>query len=284
MRRLFWRWVRDEYGLSHEVATVDENREFTDNEEEAFVGLFMPEWNAGRLDVKYYHDGRRFFYGGVYYTQFWDNAEMRFFWIAEDGPKRGQRLYENPQPSAAEIAAKIAAAARAKVTQNSKKSGKLVQQSLKNARRKSVAQAKKTARRMSMVGLVEQETHLMNLGFSRSVARKAYQLAPRDVDERVSIAIELKEKEKIKKAEWKRRLKENPPPHYKAAFAVAAGARNVLDLVRFRRRQKLTEEQQRAAQLNELRKQLYGSDGRASVDDFDYTNTKLYDEQYSDSD
>ena len=89
VRRMFWRWVREEYGLGHAVGAVDEGRPFTDDEEEAFVGLFMPQYNAGRLTERYYHDGRRFYVKNIPYTQIWDESLLSFYWVPESGPNAG---------------------------------------------------------------------------------------------------------------------------------------------------------------------------------------------------
>ena len=64
---------------------------------------------------RYYHDGRRFYVKNVPYTQIWDETLQSFYWVPESGPNAGARLDENPQPSAAEIAAKIAASAKGKL-------------------------------------------------------------------------------------------------------------------------------------------------------------------------
>jgi hypothetical protein len=104
----FWWWARDLYGLDKDLgASVDEQRDFTPNELEAFDMLFKQQWNTGKLPLKFYHDGRRFFKKGKFWRQRWDKEHDHFVFTDESN---GYTTHLNPDPSAAEAAARLRAA------------------------------------------------------------------------------------------------------------------------------------------------------------------------------
>jgi hypothetical protein len=271
----FWWWAREMYGLDKDLGpSVDEQRDFTVNELEAFDMLFKPQWNSGSLPVKFYHDGRRFYSKGKFWRQTWDRHEDHFTWTNE---ANGFSTHVNPDPSTAELSARRAkdaaanaGAAGSAVKQGFKKAGRLALRGAGAMGRGALTGAGIVGKKIASIGLPEDVRRLMNLGFPRQIAKRAVARAPnledgpsppalvdRQIQEATMLQVELDDK----RAERAARLRDEPHIGMVIQKHAVILGRGIIDLIRQRKRENLTEEERKANQLAALRRDLYGEDG-----------------------
>jgi len=276
----FWWWARELYGLDKDLgASIDEQRDFTTNELEAFDMLFKRQWNTGILPVKFYHDGRRFFKKGTFWRQRWDREHEHFIFTDE---ANGYTTNVNPDPTASEAAARLreASAQRAGNAAQGFKDG--VKNVGKMALRGAGAVGKTmfvgagiAGKKLLTVGATYEVRTLMNLGYSRKIATRAAERAPNLaggkpspalMDQQLREAMVLQVEHDEKRAERAARLREEPHIGMVVAEQMTKFGRGLIDILRQRKREVLTEEDKKAAQLSALRRDLYGDGGMPSED------------------
>lgn len=275
----FWWWAREMYGLDKDLGpSVDEQRDFTQNELEAFDMLFKPQWNSGKLPVKFYHDGRRFYKKGKFWRQRWDKKEGVFTWTDEN---TGYRTLVNPDPTISEKAQLMAktsttgAASGAKgLARGLKNAGRVAFRGAGMLGRGVVTGGAFVGRKVTTIGLHPDVATLVNLGFSRRIAKRAVERYPSmDGHRRAPSALaeqQLQEANalQVEHDEFVRnrnqRLKENPHIGMIIQKQALLLGRGIIDILRRRRRDNLTEEERKANQLAALRRDLYGEGGLPS--------------------
>ena len=273
----FWWWAREQFGLAKDLGpSVDEQRDFTTNEMEAFDMLFKHQWNSGKLAVRYYHDGRKFFKKGKYWRQTWNHKEKKFYFTDEN---TGYKTDYNPDPSAAELAvrAKERAAQRAKDGAQGFKEG--IRTVGKFAMQGSIVLGKGllsggtiVAKKLMTIGQPLEVKILCNLGYSRQIAIKAVERVPNLenaggkpsellMNQQLRMARQLQlERDKYLVARAAR-LRDEPHLGMIALKQVGKFGRTMIDLLRQRKKVILTEDEKKASQLNALRRDLYGDNG-----------------------
>ena len=276
----FWWWAREMYGLDKDLGpSIDEQRDFTPNEFEAFDLLFKPQWNSGKLPVKFYHDGRRFYKKGKFWRQRWDRKEGIFTWTDE---ATGFKTHLNPDPNIAEKAARMAAKSSSGAAGGTRAlktgiqgAGRAAVRGASMIGRGMIAGGAMVGRKVVTIGLHPDVATLVNLGFSRRIAKRAVERFPNPVgsNRRSPDAVaeqQLQEANtlQIEHDEYVRnrseRLKENPHLGMIIQKQAAILGRGIIDILRRRRRDNLTEEERKANQLAALRRDLYGDGGLPS--------------------
>jgi hypothetical protein len=265
VRPIFWWWVREEFGLAKEIGDVDEYREFTEDELDAFKTAFLPQWNGGRLKVRFYHDGRRFYHKKKFWVQHWDSEKEKFFWVEEES---GRKTYLNPDPTPGEIIARNAMSGKEKAKETLEdlkvkaiENGKWL---ARNGVKYSKIYAKKGYHKFQQRGMDEREKKLYKMGFSREVAIKSAELAPRDFEEAVQQAHYFQVLEEKKQEERKRYLEENPPLVKQVGNGVKQAFTTLWQW--WKGADPLTEEEKRARAIDMMRRQMYGDNGGLGTD------------------
>ena len=272
----FWWWARDQFGLDKDLGpSVDEQRDFTPNELEAFDMLFKNQWNSGKLPIKYYHDGRKFFKKGKFWRQRWNHSENKFYFTDENS---GYTTDFNPDPSPAELAAR----AKEKAAQRAKDGA----QGFKNGMKSVGTMAFKggavigkglmaggviVGREIMKLGATKEVKTLMNLGYSRKIAMNAVEMVPNLNDDepptdalleaQLRMAMQLQLERDAFLQERAQRLRDEPNLGMIALKEVSKFGRTLVDLLRQRKKNVLTEEEKKEHQLNNLRRDLYGDGG-----------------------
>ena len=273
----FWWWARVQYGLENDLGpSTDENRDFTQNELEAFDMLFKKQWNSGMLPVKFYHDGRRFYKKNVFWRQRWDRTTNCFTFTNED---TGYQTLINPDPSPAEKAARAAAASKERM----KNGAKGFQEGVKNVGKimlhgagvvgKGLYVGAEFAGHAAMkVGTTYEVRTLMNLGYSRKLATKAVDNAPPNLlapakpsDALMELQLREAMQLQVERDEFltARAIRLRDEPHLGKVMAKQIGkfGRSLKDMLKGRKKIILTEDEKKASQLAALRRDLYGDDG-----------------------
>ena len=130
-------------------------------------------------------------------------------------------------------------------------------------------------RKMVTIGLHPDVARLVNLGFSRRISKRAVERYPnpngdnrRSPDAvaeqqlREANALQVEHDEYVRNR--KERLKENPHLGMIIQKQAAILGRGIIDILRRRRRDNLTDEERKANQLAALRRDLYGDGGMPS--------------------
>ena len=271
----FWWWAREQFGLDKDLGpSIDEQRDFTPNELEAFDMLFKSQWNSGKLPVRYYHDGRKFFKKGVFWRQRWNHNEKKFYFTNEN---TGYTTDLNPDPSPAELAIR----AQKKAALRGKKGAKGFKEGIKNvgkiALNGGVYLGKGlfngsvvVGKEIMKLGQSKEVKILMNLGYSRKIAISAVNKVPNLNDgpasdellnQQLNMAIQLQLQRDTYLIGRAQRLRDEPHIGMIALQEISKFGRSMIDLLRQRKKNILTEEEKKENQLANLRKDLYGDDG-----------------------
>ena len=266
VRPKFWWWVREEFGLAKEIGDVDEYREFTNDELDAFNTVFKPAWNDGRLKVRFYHDGRRFYHKKKFWTQHWDTEKEKFFWVEEETKRK---TFINPQPTPGELLLRNAMSQKEKAKE---KLDDLKVKAIENGKwlarrgmKYSKLAAEKAYHQYQQRGMEASEKQLYRMGFSREIALKSVEVVGNgDFEEAVQQAHYYQVMEDEKTAERKAFLKEHPPLYVHIGRRMKAAFIAVKRIIK--PEDPLTEDEKRARAIEMMRQQMYGTSGGIGTD------------------
>ncbi len=266
VRSKFWWWVREEFGLAKEIGDIDEYRDFTEDEKEAFNTAFKPLWNGGKCKVRFYHDGRRFYHKKQFWLQTWDTKEEKFYWTSES---TGKKTYLNPQPTAGELIARNARSQKEKAKENLKRGALWAKENAKWAAREGLKNGKilanKAYHKYQQRGMDKAEQDLYRMGFDRDIVLRTAEMAgTEDFEAAVQQAHYYQVLKDQNLEERRAYLEKHPPISVRFSRAVVAGYSTIRAWMKGT--PQMTEEERRKQAIEMMRLAMYGQTGGPGED------------------